>query len=68
MNITEKTINFLKSLISIPSTKGIPLDGAPFGIETVNALNCILSKAEEFGFKTKNLDGYAGYKIGRAHV
>lgn len=61
MNITEKTINFLKSLISIPSTKGIPVDGAPFGIETVNALNCILSKAEEFGFKTKNLDGYAGY-------
>ena len=33
----------------------------PFGIECNKALEYVLEKAKEFGFKTKNLDGYCGY-------
>ena len=33
----------------------------PFGIECNKALEYVLEKAKEFGFRTKNLDGYCGY-------
>lgn len=38
----------------------------PFGEECNKALEYVLEKAKEFGFKTKNLDGYCGYvEIGK---
>lgn len=36
-------------------------EGAPFGKGIQRALEYALSKAENMGFYTKNLDGYAGY-------
>jgi len=50
-----------QSLIRIPSTKGHPATGAPFGLETRQALDCVLSIGESYGLTVKNLDGYAGH-------
>lgn len=64
MNLSDfqnEMINTLMDIVSIPSVKGAPSDGAPFGIETKKALDFILSKAGKMGFKTCELDGYAGY-------
>ncbi|SDP13769.1 succinyl-diaminopimelate desuccinylase [Paenibacillus sp. yr247] len=36
-------------------------EGKPFGIGVAEALSCMLDKAENDGFKVKNLEGYAGY-------
>lgn len=54
-------LNFLSDLIAIPSLKGTPSEGAPFGRETREALDLFLSHAETLGFRTKNLDGYCGW-------
>lgn len=54
-------LDSLSDLISIPSVKGIPEPGAPFGIQTLRALEYMLSLGEDMGFTTKNIDGFAGY-------
>lgn len=54
-------IESLKGLIAIPSIKGKAVKGAPFGNETKKALKFVLKIAGQMGFKTCNLDGYAGY-------
>lgn len=51
----------LCDLIAIPSVRADASEGAPFGKETVRALELFLSWGEAYGFKTKMLDGYAGY-------
>ena len=54
-------IEFLEKLIAVPSLKGEPNEGAPFGVETRKALDLFLAHAETLGFRTKNLDGYCGW-------
>ena len=56
----DKFLQDLKTLISFESVSGKSSDGAPFGKETKRALDWFLNKAESFGFKTINYDGYAG--------
>ncbi len=51
----------LQRLIRIPSIKGDPEKGAPFGAHVAKALGESLNIASELGFKTKGLDGYIGY-------
>lgn len=51
----------LCELIRIPSVKSSPLPNAPFGLQTLQALEYMLNLGSSFGFTTKNLDGYAGY-------
>lgn len=58
----EAMIKDLQGLIQIPSLydeKTIKAQ-APFGNELRIALDYILNKGQEFGFKTKDVDGYAG--------
>ena len=55
------TLDTLRRVVAIPSVKGAPLPQAPFGKETVDALRLMLDLGSEMGFRTKNLDGYAGY-------
>lgn len=50
-----------QGLLQIPSVGGPPAPGAPFGVETVRALNFALSVAGDYGLTTKVLDGYAGH-------
>ncbi len=54
-------LNDLAEIIAIKSVLGEPAEGAPFGIECREALDWFLSKAESFGFRTHNYDGYCGY-------
>lgn len=62
-NIFDQLVSDTQKFISIEST----LDEetaeamAPFGKGIQEALEYILAKADDMGFSTKNLDGYAGY-------
>ncbi len=57
----EELKHFLLRQIAIPSAKADATPGAPFGAETVHALEDFLAQAEKDGFRTRRLDGYAGY-------
>jgi len=59
--IYKEIIDSLSELIRIPSVKSTPAENAPFGIETLKALEYVLDLGKSFGFKCVNLDGYAGY-------
>ncbi|MBQ4165784.1 MAG: dipeptidase PepV, partial [Oscillospiraceae bacterium] len=56
----EELLAALSRLIEIPSVKGEPVDGAPFGKETADCLAYFLRLAESFGFETHNYDNYVG--------
>ncbi len=50
-----------QTILRIPSVEGKPQQGAPFGVETRQALDYALSVAAGYGLTTKNLDGYAAH-------
>ena len=52
-------IKSVQELIHIPSVRGDAAPGAPFGVETLNALNYYVSLAESHGIPTESFDGYA---------
>ena len=53
----------------IPSVKAPAMEGKPFGEKIDEALNYILNLGQSMGFRTKNLDGYAGYiEFGQGEV
>ena len=49
----SELLETLASLISIPSVKGEPCEGAPFGKEPRKALDAMLDICADMGFKTK---------------
>lgn len=51
---------FLLQQCAIPSVKGEPAPGAPFGEQTLRALEHFLGRAAADGFRTRVFDGYAG--------
>lgn len=59
----EKLLDNIFDLIRIPSIslENEAKPGMPFGVNCAKALDYILNKAQEMGFKTKNIDGYCGY-------
>ena len=54
-------VHMAQGLLRIPSTKGEPSDGAPFGKECLHALQFALDGAAAQGLTVKNVDGYAGH-------
>jgi succinyl-diaminopimelate desuccinylase len=58
---TDEIVKTTQELLRIPSVEGPAAPGAPFGIETVRALEFALEAASRYGLTTKNLDGYAGH-------
>lgn len=54
-------IETTQALLRIPSVGGTAAPGAPFGLETRQALDYALSIAEGHGLVTKSLDGYAAH-------
>lgn len=56
----ERLIESLQACIRIPSVEGKPEEGAPFGPEVRRALNHALRTAKDLGFKTTDMEGYAG--------
>lgn len=69
MDILEKKVDEFKDdlvksvqeLIRIKSVKSEPKPGMPFGEGAYQALEHMLDLSERLGFKTKNVDGYAGH-------
>lgn len=58
----QKLINSIKKAVSFKSVS-IKNESkeAPFGAECQRVLEYVLSLGKEFGFRTKNIDGYCGY-------
>ena len=50
----DEMISTLSELISYPSVKGEPADGAPFGVPAAKCLKRALQICESFGFTTRN--------------
>lgn len=62
-------INSLQWLIRLDSVEEAPLSGKPFGQGCYDALEFTLNLAKSLGFKTKNVDGYAGHAdIGKGEL
>lgn len=57
----DEILNGIKESIQIPSVKGAPEEGAPYGREPKRALEHALKLGEELGFKVKNVDDKAGW-------
>lgn len=62
----ELQIKTLQDLVSVKSVQSSPVTTAegeflPFGQGVQDAFACLLKKAEELGFKTKNIDNYGGH-------
>lgn len=57
----EEMIQTLQNWIRVPSVKGEPAEGAPFGAENRKMLDLALSDCARMGFSVKNVDGYAGH-------
>lgn len=58
---TQEMIKDLQTLIRIKSVEGEAAEGMPFGPGPKAALDAALEVCKRLGFRTKNLDGYAGY-------
>ncbi|MDU1349319.1 dipeptidase PepV [Clostridium butanoliproducens] len=54
-------VNSVQEIVKIRSLEGEPKPNKPFGEEVDNALQCALEISKKLGFKTVNVDGYAGY-------
>lgn len=55
----DEILSSLLELMSIPSTDQPPQEGMPFGPEVARAFRVFLNKAQDLGFPTRNVDGYA---------
>ncbi len=60
-NYREEMMETLQRWVRIPSVKGDPAPGAPFGAENRRALEQAMADCEKMGLKTKIVDGYAGH-------
>jgi succinyl-diaminopimelate desuccinylase len=54
-------LNDLAEILKLESLMGEPEKGAPFGRALKDTLEWFLDKANGYGLKTKNVDGYCGY-------
>lgn len=57
----DEIIKTTQEVIKIKSVEEKPLPGMPFGEGPYKALEKTLQIAEDMGFETKNLEGYAGH-------
>ena len=56
----QDLLDDIKKLCSIPSVKGSPEEGKPYGDGPFRSLQMALSMADQYGFATKNYDNYVG--------
>ena len=57
----NEIISALQGVLRIPSVKGEAAPNAPFGLACRQALDYTLSLCSTLGFRTKDVDGYAGH-------
>ncbi|MDY3816231.1 MAG: Sapep family Mn(2+)-dependent dipeptidase, partial [Candidatus Limiplasma sp.] len=58
--LQSEMVETLTRWIQVPSVKGDPQPGAPFGADVRRALDMALADAKAMGFDVRNFDGYAG--------
>ena len=58
--LQSEMVETLTRWIRVPSVKGDPQLGAPFGADVRRALDMALADAKAMGFDVRNFDGYAG--------
>ena len=56
----QELLDDIKELCAIPSVKGSPEEGKPFGDGPYRALQLALSMADRYGFAITNYDNYVG--------
>ncbi len=56
----EEMFAYLAELVAIDSSRGEPLENAPFGRGPAEALHKMLKICDDMGFVTDNCDNYAG--------
>lgn len=59
-NHEQEIIEAASRLIAVPSVRGEPLPGKPFGEGPAKALEVALQMANDYGFATANFDNYVG--------
>lgn len=59
-NKKEEMIEFLAELIAVRSVQAAPEKNCPYGENSAKALEIMLNKCEEFGFKVESVDNYVG--------
>ncbi len=59
--MSDEIIKTTQELVKIKSVESDPVKGGPFGKGVKDCLKRTLEICESMGFKTKNIDGYAGY-------
>lgn len=59
-NNKDEMIKTISELVAVPSVCEAAEEGKPFGEKPYEVLMLALKKAESFGFKTANCDGYVG--------
>lgn len=57
----DEIVTSLQGVLRIDSVEGQPAPNAPFGIGPRKALDYTLDLAKRLGFRTKDVDGYAGH-------
>ncbi|MFS8540572.1 MAG: dipeptidase PepV, partial [Tissierellales bacterium] len=57
----DDIIRSVQEIVKIKSVEGEKKDNMPFGQGPYEALKYALNLSEKLGFKTKNLDNYAGH-------
>ncbi|HZO90206.1 MAG TPA: dipeptidase PepV [Chthonomonadaceae bacterium] len=57
----DEIVSALQGVLRIPSLQGPPEPNAPFGKPVREALDYTLALCERLGFRTKDVEGYAGH-------
>lgn len=57
----QELLNDLVEMLRIPSVESAPEPNAPFGSGNRRALDLALSKANQYGFRTMDVEGYCGW-------
>lgn len=57
----DEIISALRGVLQIPSLEADPAPNAPFGQPVRDSLDYTLKLCNELGFRTKDVDGYAGH-------
>lgn len=60
-NHADEIVSALQGVLRIPSVEAGPAPGAPFGQPVREALNYTLELCRRLGFRTRDVDGYAGH-------
>lgn len=60
-DMKDELVASVQEICRIKSVSDTPAPGKPFGEGVAKSLDCALELSEKLGFKTANLDGFAGY-------